>query len=158
MATYNCLSGYLSFSAEAYRDYPKERQEVLIAKLLIDYNLLIIGDHAEKEYKSAISIKGFSIRKWASLLKECDAFLSVDTGPLHVAAALGIPTIALFGPIDYKARCKGYNNVTAIVADLACIPCWRNSIVQCKQSKTLESSRCMNLPIDIIIKKLKEMI
>ena len=33
-----------------------------------------------------------------AVLKRADVFVSVDTGPLHFAAGLGVPTIALFGP------------------------------------------------------------
>jgi len=144
-------------SAEAYRDYPSDKQELIIAKLSLDYNIVLIGSHS-KNYNNVINTKDLSIRKWASVLNECSAFISVDTGPLHVAAALNIPTIALFGPIDYKARCKGYNNVTAIVADLPCVPCWRNVRIKCQQSGTLESSKCMSLPTNIIIQKLKEVL
>ena len=34
------------------------------------------------------------------LISICDIFLCGDTGPLHIAAAFGIPTVALFGPSD----------------------------------------------------------
>lgn len=34
------------------------------------------------------------------LLRRCRLLISGDTGPLHLAAALGVPTVALFGPSD----------------------------------------------------------
>ncbi|MCI4626026.1 MAG: glycosyltransferase family 9 protein [Candidatus Magnetoovum sp. WYHC-5] len=33
-----------------------------------------------------------------ALIAECSLFISVDTGPMHVAAAVGVPTVGLFGP------------------------------------------------------------
>ena len=36
------------------------------------------------------------------LISYCDLFISVDTGPMHVAAALGVPTIGIFGPTSPK--------------------------------------------------------
>ncbi|MBI4464171.1 MAG: glycosyltransferase family 9 protein, partial [Acidobacteria bacterium] len=35
-----------------------------------------------------------------ALLRRASLFIGSDTGPLHLAAALGVPTVALFGPTD----------------------------------------------------------
>lgn len=42
-----------------------------------------------------------------ALIKQCILFLSPDTGPLHIAKAVGTPTIGLFGPVDPDVW--GYN-------------------------------------------------
>ncbi len=39
----------------------------------------------------------FSLLQFAALLKRCAAIITLDSFPMHLAAALGIPTIALFG-------------------------------------------------------------
>ena len=39
-----------------------------------------------------------SLRQLGALLHEADCFVGVDTAPMHLAAAVGIPTVALFGP------------------------------------------------------------
>ncbi|TAN38847.1 MAG: glycosyltransferase family 9 protein [Verrucomicrobia bacterium] len=41
-----------------------------------------------------------SLVELGSVLAEMDLALTVDTGPMHVAAALGVPVLALFGPTD----------------------------------------------------------
>jgi ADP-heptose:LPS heptosyltransferase len=38
------------------------------------------------------------LSQFLALLKRAEAFISGDTGPLHFAAGLGVPTISLFGP------------------------------------------------------------
>jgi ADP-heptose:LPS heptosyltransferase len=37
-----------------------------------------------------------------AVIKHCHVFISVDTGPMHVASAVGVPVIAIFGPTSGK--------------------------------------------------------
>ncbi|NQT00152.1 MAG: lipopolysaccharide heptosyltransferase II, partial [Candidatus Omnitrophica bacterium] len=37
------------------------------------------------------------VSQLASLLKRCFLFISNDSGPVHIAAALGLPVVAIFG-------------------------------------------------------------
>ncbi len=39
-----------------------------------------------------------SLGEMISVIRQCDLFLSCDTGPAHIAQALQVPTIVLFGP------------------------------------------------------------
>lgn len=50
----------------------------------------------------AISLAGnLRIRQLAALIEQCNLFVTNDTGPMHVAAAMHIPTVSLFGPGDH---------------------------------------------------------
>ena len=40
------------------------------------------------------------LRHFAAFMTTCNAYLGNDSGPTHLAAALGLPTIALFGPTN----------------------------------------------------------
>jgi len=44
------------------------------------------------------------VRRASALVDRCDAFLSTDTGPMHMAAALGTPLVAIFGPSARQAH------------------------------------------------------
>jgi ADP-heptose:LPS heptosyltransferase len=141
-------------SAEIYRDWPKEHLSEL-CRLLQCYNVLNLNRGIQ--FPDAINLEMKSFRHVSSLVAASDLLITVDTGPLHVAAALGTPTIALFGPIDYKARCKGYNNITVMKADLPCIPCWRNSKMRCKQTDVVEGySKCLSTIKALDVFKLVE--
>jgi ADP-heptose:LPS heptosyltransferase len=43
-------------------------------------------------------IPATSVREMAAFLERCQLFVGGDTGPLHLAAALGVPTVAIVGP------------------------------------------------------------
>ena len=42
-----------------------------------------------------------SVRELMALIKRCDFFVTNDSGPMHIAAAFGVPLVAIFGPTDH---------------------------------------------------------
>jgi heptosyltransferase-2 len=64
------------------------------------------------------------LRRLAALIARCTHFLGHDSGPMHVAEALGLPLTALFGP---TVRAFGFYpqsaGATVFERDLACRPC-----------------------------------
>jgi ADP-heptose:LPS heptosyltransferase len=63
-----------------------------------------------------------------SLMQEMDLAITVDSGPMHMAAALGVPVLALFGPTD-PARTGPYgpNHRVLWVNGLPCRPCFSDT-------------------------------
>lgn len=72
---------------------------------------------------SLISAGALTLRQFSVLAGMADLMVSVDTGPLHVAAAAGAPIVALFGPSDYRKWRPYGPRSTAVTAGLACSPC-----------------------------------
>ena len=65
------------------------------------------------------------IRTLAGLLAEATGCLSVDTGPAHLAAALGCPLTVLFGPADPAEMApRGPAPVAVVRSGVACSPCY----------------------------------
>lgn len=64
------------------------------------------------------------LRRLAALVSRADAFLGHDSGPMHVAEALGVPVTALFGPtvrgFGFFPQGPGHR---VFERDLACRPC-----------------------------------
>jgi predicted lipopolysaccharide heptosyltransferase III len=60
----------------------------------------------------------------AALLQCCKVLVSVDTGPMHIAQAVGTPVVALFGPTDPVIWGPRGLNDQVFYEKLSCSPCW----------------------------------
>jgi heptosyltransferase-2/heptosyltransferase-3 len=59
----------------------------------------------------------------AALLAKLDLFVTGDTGPMHLAAAVGTPVVALFGPADPRRYGPLAEQRRVVRVDLPCSPC-----------------------------------
>jgi heptosyltransferase-2 len=65
-----------------------------------------------------------SLGELIGVVARCAAFVSNDSGAMHVAAALGVPLTALFGPTDERVTAPASaGRVDLIVRDVFCRPC-----------------------------------
>lgn len=60
------------------------------------------------------------LRKVAALLSRCQAYVGVDSGLMHVAAAVGTPPVAIFGPTDPDVYLPRWLSSAAAVAPVQC--------------------------------------
>lgn len=85
----------------------------------------------------AYSIAGqTTVLELASLLKRAVLYIGNDSGPMHIAAALGTPVIALHGPTDPMDWGPWGEGHIAISKHVACSPC---KVTDC----TVEKGKCM---------------
>jgi ADP-heptose:LPS heptosyltransferase len=59
----------------------------------------------------------------AALLGRMDLLVTGDTGPMHLAAAMATPIVALFGPSDPRRYGPNTPEARVIRVDLPCSPC-----------------------------------
>jgi heptosyltransferase-2 len=62
------------------------------------------------------------LRLFAGLLASCQAFVSNDSGAMHLAAAAGVPVVAIFGPTDERVTAP-LGNQDLIIHQVFCRPC-----------------------------------
>ena len=67
-----------------------------------------------------------TLRQLAAILKRCNLFIGSDSGPMHIASAINIPSVILFGPTDPKKHAFAGRNNIIIKHSLACSPCYRH--------------------------------
>ena len=68
---------------------------------------------------------GLDLLTVAAVLERCDLMITGDTGPMHLAAAVGTPIVAVFGPSDPTRYAPRGPLDRVIRVDLPCAPCNR---------------------------------
>ncbi len=66
-----------------------------------------------------------SPKELIAVVRKIGVMLSGDTAPLHVAAAVGTPVVALFGPTDPQRHMPPSENATVLMRRLSCQPCYK---------------------------------
>lgn len=89
------------------------------------------------------------LNKMAALINECDILIANDSGPMHISAALGKPTLGIFGPTNPENHGPySGNSAYVIKEDLFCIIC--NKLI-CPYGH-----ECMKeLPVEKVLEKLE---
>jgi heptosyltransferase-2 len=73
---------------------------------------------------AAVSLAGeTTLAEYIDMAAACSLYLTNDSGPMHVAAALGVPTVAIFGATDHVATGPSASWAKVVRRDLECTPC-----------------------------------
>ncbi|HEV7645504.1 MAG TPA: glycosyltransferase family 9 protein [Pyrinomonadaceae bacterium] len=112
--------------------WPEEKYAEVLSRLITQKNIfpIIFGGPEDRDKGERILQKlgmganaagELSIREAAAALQQCKLYLGNDTGTMHLAAAVGVPCVAVFAAIDYPGRWVpfGDNNVVLRKA----VPC-----------------------------------
>lgn len=93
-----------------------------------------------------------SFGELSGLIERCDFIIANDSGPMHVSAALGKPTLGIFGPTDPLAHRPYSNNSSYVIhSELHCIKCTR---LVCPYGH-----ECMiELPIEMVMKEIEQLL
>jgi heptosyltransferase-2 len=138
----------------AKRWYPKEFAKVAI-DLSSQYDIIIFGGPNEKDIAKDIEKylieKGvenyknlaaqITINELITQISNLDLFITGDSGPMHLAAAFQIPTVAIFGPTKDNETSQWMNEKSMIVKkNLDCQPCM-------KRTCPLNHHNCMKMVV-----------
>ncbi len=99
-------------------------------------SIFLVGAAAEQEACAAmaqemsgniVNMAGrLSLPELAGFLKTMDLVISNDSGPMHLAAAVGTPVLAIFGPTDPQRTGPFGNGHCVLQGRLNCQPCFAN--------------------------------
>jgi len=79
---------------------------------------------------------GLRIKVAAAIVERCHLFVGNDSGPMHMAAALGVPTVAIFGPGTPRrtAPLASRGRIVSLTKDYPCSPCRQDFFRECPAS------------------------
>ena len=85
-------------------------------------------DHLGQRIHQAVSqpvvlARRLTLQELAGLLTQCDLLVTNDSGPMHLAAAVGIPIVAIFGPTDPRRSGPFEARAEIVSRSLDCSPC-----------------------------------
>ncbi len=112
-----------------------ERFAAVADKLADGYGLQVVltGGPAEREIGSDIEksmvhrplnlIGQTTVRQLMAALARCRLLVTNDSGPMHVAAAFGVPIVAVFGPTDHTTTSPRAESCRIIRQEVDCAPC-----------------------------------
>lgn len=63
------------------------------------------------------------VRELMALIRRCNLFITNDSGPMHIAAAFGVPLVAIFGSTDHTGTSPYTDKAVIVRKDVACAPC-----------------------------------
>jgi ADP-heptose:LPS heptosyltransferase len=113
------------------KQWPVERFGQLAARAIsAGFQVAIAGDGAESHLGSAIASQAtgavdlcgkLDLRGLGGFISRCTAFVANDSGPMHMARALGVPTLAIFGSTDPSMF--DFQGHGVLFAGVPCSPC-----------------------------------
>lgn len=86
--------------------------------------------------KPSIFVGKTTLMQLACLIKRCKVYISADSAPLHVAAAMRVPVIGLFGPTSALRHMPPAEKFAVIKSQVDCSPCYKP---ECRNLKCMES-------------------
>lgn len=112
---------------------------------MLDIKTIIVGSTSDAEIAEGIefcsggkakALAGKTdIKELISIIRGARCAITNDSGPMHIAAAFGIPVVAIFGPTNpVKTGPYGRNHII-VKSDIECAPCYK---------KNCKGVKCMN--------------
>ncbi|HWF62327.1 MAG TPA: lipopolysaccharide heptosyltransferase II [Nitrospira sp.] len=78
---------------------------------------------AQLSGRSVVLSGATTIRELMAVVKRCRLLITNDTGPMHIAAAFGVPVVAVFGPTDWRTTAPYGQERSMVREAVDCAPC-----------------------------------
>lgn len=153
------------FTPQPIKAWPQEKYITLINKLLADdvSYIILTGEKSEccNLFKIKQRCKGrvrvvcdLKLDVFAALISCADLLVGNDSGPMHIASAVGTKAVAIFGPTNPKVILPPEVSVKVLKIKIDCFPCYELGIYErCH----LGHHRCMeNLRVETVCRAIQD--
>lgn len=142
------------FAGAKAKEWPRENFQKLIEYLKNKgKDIILVGSKDDEgRFDGVIDLRGkLNLPQLACLIKRIGFFIGLDSGPANIAAALGVPTVAICSGTNLPELwiLKG-KDVRLVRKDVECRPCG-NKV--CPKSR----HECMEIEAEEVIDKVKEL-
>lgn len=159
-----------SGNTAVFKRWEKEKFAELADKLAeMGYDIVLTGTPSEKEllewiakrvkHKVVIAMN-LKLKEFCALVKHFKLFISNDTGAMHAAAAMGTPTLGIFGPESPNRYAPIGKNNSWVYKKIECSPCIQvhKGVVPEKCPKNIGAKCITSITVSEVLKKAKEML
>jgi ADP-heptose:LPS heptosyltransferase len=147
-------------ASDARRSLPVESARK-IAFMLRDrgYVPVVINPTLSFPDDGIAGINGMRFSQVMSCIGKMSAVVSPDTGVLHMAGALDVPVVGVFGPTDHLMRMEHYRGSAVDSRVLApCAPCWYKYGCLKDPNPSLHYACMKRLPLESIVREVERWI
>jgi ADP-heptose:LPS heptosyltransferase len=148
--------------------WPAEKWQHLIDRIHEEFEaeIFLLGQKQGERGGDLMSLRGVRClfdqvrpEQIAALLKNCDLLIAIDSGPLHIAGAVGTPVVGLFGANAAAFRLPPDSEGVGITANLACISCQHKNPITHWKEDCLHEIACMKaIAVDEVFQAVKEIL
>jgi heptosyltransferase-2 len=151
-ARFAWLAAFAPGASKPGRAWHADRFAALAAQLACNHGagIVVLGGPSDRPEAARIlqevgesgidAVAATTVRGMAALIERCRVFVGNDSGPMHVAAALDVPLLAMFGPgIPAKtAPWMAPERFVALSENFHCAPCRQDFFRECDPSPSLK--------------------
>jgi ADP-heptose:LPS heptosyltransferase len=150
------IVGVQPYAADSYRNWPF--METFVETIAKTHRVLVFHHEDFPGYDFPNVFKVVQpLRKSVALAARCERLVVLDSSFLHLSAALGIPTVAIFGAVSGRLRTQDYPGVRLLAPDkkeFPCYPCWRHEHKPCHLTNGRESICFRSVSVEQAIEAL----
>ncbi len=149
------------------KEWGAAKWQGLLDKIHAEYDATVLqfgltrGDEDEYEHLRGVRFLANRLKsdELVALIARSDLIISIDSGPVHVAGAVNVPVVGLFGANAPQFRLPPDSRGTGVFTPLPCIFCHHKTPKGHWQSGCPNDIRCMKeLEVETVFQAVKEML
>jgi ADP-heptose:LPS heptosyltransferase len=148
------------------REWDVKKWQQLIDRISMEHDPILIqfGIHVSSKENQYDELKGtcilasrLRIEELVALVATCDLLVSIDSGPVHIAGAVGTPVIGLFGAVDPRLRLPPESKSVGIISNVPCLFCHHKTPIGHWKSGCPHNIQCMKrLDVEAVFEVIKQ--